>query len=80
MLSLVVQSSSASDTGSLVAAWASLIVVFGLIVLVFVGYWRLFTKIGLPGWMGIVPFVNVYMIFRARGQHEPALWLILCLP
>jgi hypothetical protein len=78
LLSLFVQSSSSSDTGALVAAWVSLIVVFALIVLVFVGYWRLFTKIGLPGWMGIVPFVNVYMIFKARGQHDPLLWLILC--
>ncbi len=27
--------------------------------------------------MGIVPFVNVYMIFKARGKRPPLLWLIL---
>ena len=43
------------------------------------GYWKVFTKIGLPGWMGIVPFVNVYMIFEARGERDPVLWLILSL-
>jgi hypothetical protein len=50
-----------------------------LLVLTLIGYWKVFTKIGLPGWMGIVPFVNIYMLFKARGQREPIVWLILCL-
>ena len=55
--------------------------VFGLVWVLFllIGFWRVFTKLGLPGWMGLVPFVNVYMLFRARGQHEPVLWLVLSL-
>lgn len=48
------------------------------ILIILIGYWKVFTKLGLPGWMGIVPFVNVYMIYKARGQHAPVLWLILC--
>jgi hypothetical protein len=55
--------------------------IFYLIVLVLfcVGYWKVFTKIGLPGWMGIIPFVNVYMLFKARGNREPIVWTILML-
>jgi hypothetical protein len=69
-----------SDT----AASAGGIGIFGflsiaLLVLTLVGYWKVFTKIGLPGWMGIIPFVNIYMLFKARGQREPIVWLILCL-
>ena len=52
---------------------------FALVVLTLIGYWKVFTKIGLPGWMGIIPFVNIYMIYKARGQHEPIVFLILCL-
>jgi hypothetical protein len=66
------------------AASASFLAGFGflslaLLVLTLIGYWKVFTKIGLPGWMGIVPFVNIYMLFKARGQREPIVWLILCL-
>lgn len=55
--------------------------VLGVVWLLFlvIGFWRVFTKLGLPGWMGLIPFVNVFMIFRARGQHEPVLWLVLSL-
>lgn len=60
------------------------IAIFGLLYLVLlvlflVGYWKVFTKLGLPGWMGIIPFVNIYMLFKARGKHEPVVWLILAL-
>jgi hypothetical protein len=78
-LSILAQTSSSSD-----GAGAALFVVLallwvGLVVLTLAGYWKVFTKIGLPGWMGIIPFVNVYMIFKARGQHDPVVYLILCL-
>lgn len=77
MLPLLAQSSS--DGGSVGASVAVLLVVLALIVVAFAGYWKVFTKIGLPGWMGIIPFVNVYMLFKARGTHEPVVWLILSL-
>lgn len=79
MIATLAQTTTDTDaaTGGAIVAF----VVVGLLffVLVLVGYWKVFTKLGLPGWMGIVPFVNVYMIFKARGQREPALWLILSL-
>ena len=77
MLNLLAQSSS--DGGSTGLTIVVLFVYLAFIVLAFAGYWKVFTKIGLPGWMGIVPFVNVYMLFKARGQREPVVWLILAL-
>lgn len=76
---LAQQTTTEVDTGG-----AALVAVIGvaylaLIVLMFVGYWKVFTKMGLPGWMGIIPFVNIYMLFKARGQREPVVWLILSL-
>ena len=56
-----------------------LVIYLAIFVVFLVGYWKVFTKLGLPGWMGIIPFVNVYMLFKARGKHEPVVWLILSL-
>ena len=55
-LSILAQTPSSGD-----GAWAALAVVTGLlglalVVLTLSGYWKVFTRIGLPGWMGIVPF------------------------
>lgn len=79
MLATFLQDSTTTDSASLAAAWAAIAVYVGLLVLLLVGYWKVFTKIGLPGWMGIVPFVNIYMVYKARGQREPVVWLILSL-
>ena len=76
MLHLLAQSSNdAGDAGTIAGG------VLGVAWLLFVliGYWKVFTKLGLPGWMGIIPLVNVYMLFKARGTHEPVVWLILSL-
>jgi hypothetical protein len=72
-----------SDAG-VDAGGTAMVVILTLVYLAFfvvmlIGYWKVFTKIGLPGWMGIIPFVNVYMIFKARGEREPVVWLILSL-
>jgi hypothetical protein len=80
VLAILQQStSSASSSSDLAAAWIALGVVAFLMLLTLIGYWKVFTKLGLHGWLGLIPFVNVYMIFKARGQRDPLLWLILCL-
>jgi len=69
-----------SSNGGGFAAFGILMVIYlALFVVFLIGYWKVFTKLGLPGWMGIIPLVNVYMLFKARGQHEPVVWLILSL-
>jgi hypothetical protein len=79
MLATLVQYTTTEDTASGGAVAVLLVVYAALFVLFLIAYWKVFTKLGLPGWMGIIPFVNVYMLFKARGQHEPVVWLILSL-
>lgn len=79
MLATLSQTTDSSSSGGGAAAAVFVVLYLAIFVVVLVGYWKVFTKLGLPGWMGIVPFVNIYMIFKARGQREPVLWLILCL-
>lgn len=76
---ITVQTESTSSGGFAAGLLIFFLVYIGLIVLMAVGYWKVFTKLGMPGWMGIIPIVNIYMIFKARGQHEPIVFLILCL-
>jgi hypothetical protein len=78
MLAAVMQQATTSDAEG-GGALAILGIGLAIAIVALVGYWKVFTKLGLPGWMGIVPFVNVYQIFKARGQREPVLWLVLAL-
>jgi len=39
------------------------------------GLWKTFIKMGHPGWAGIVPYYNVYLMIQALGK--PILWFIL---
>jgi hypothetical protein len=75
MLHLLAQTTNdgASTGGAIFGGLIGLVI----LLLMLVGYWKVFTKLGLPGWMGIIPFVNVYMIYKARGERSPVLWLIL---
>ena len=79
VLALLAQDTTTSDAAGGAMVVLLLLVYLGVFVALLVGYWKVFQKIGLPGWMGIVPFVNVYMLFKARGQREPVVWLILFL-
>ncbi|MCI8508790.1 MAG: hypothetical protein HFJ06_09550 [Lachnospiraceae bacterium] len=35
-----------------------------LLVLSIVAFWRIFTKAGEPGWASIVPFYNIYVLYK----------------
>jgi signal peptidase I len=47
------------------------------IVLPFAGLWKLFEKAGRPGWEGIVPLYNFFIIIKLTGR--PAWWFIMLL-
>jgi len=53
--------------------------IIGLIifVLLVIGWWRMFTKAGYPGWLAIIPIVN--LIVYALMSKRSLLWLILLL-
>lgn len=35
-----------------------------LYVLLVIAFWKIFTKMGEPGWKSIIPFYNLYVIFK----------------
>jgi signal peptidase I len=48
-----------------------------LVILPFIGFWKLFEKAGRPGWEGIVPIYNIYVMLKLSGR--PLWWLALIL-
>jgi hypothetical protein len=56
-------------------AW--LIVVIALYVLLFVGWWMIFTKAGEEGWKAIIPIYNVLVLLKIVGREW--WWIILML-
>lgn len=52
------------------------ILYLAVIVLVFAGMWKAFVKAGQPGWAGIVPIYNLYVLIMMA--KKPVWWLILC--
>jgi len=79
MLATLLQNDTTNNAAAGGAIGVLVIIYLAIFVVFLVGYWKVFTKLGLPGWMGIIPFVNIYMLFKARGKHEPVVWLILSL-
>jgi signal peptidase I len=55
-----------------------LLILFVLfIILPYAGLWKMFEKAKQPGWMGIVPIVNIYIMIKLSGR--PAWWIVLAL-
>lgn len=48
-----------------------------IIVLVVAGFWKTFAKAGQPGWVAIIPIVNIYFLLKIAGR--PGWWLVLFL-
>ena len=44
---------------------------------VLVSLWKVFEKCGKPGWTGIIPIYNLYILLQIIGK--PTWWIILCL-
>ena len=42
--------------------------------------WRLFEKLEYRGWLGLVPFVNLYILFKVTKLYLPTLPLLLAAP
>jgi hypothetical protein len=54
-----------------------LVVYVAVFVIYLVAWWKLFTKMGQPGWQGIIPLLNAYVIFKLAGKEW--WWVILLL-
>jgi len=78
MLSVLAQDLTNSNSSD--AAGAGLFAVIGVIGLVWfiislAALWKIFVKMGEPGWKGIIPIYSQYIIFTRAGK--PGWWVIL---
>jgi hypothetical protein len=46
-------------------------------ILIIIGWWKLFTKAGQPGWLAIIPIVNGIIYIQISGK--PVWWILLLL-
>ncbi|MBQ3296363.1 hypothetical protein IJG95_01485 [Candidatus Saccharibacteria bacterium] len=48
-----------------------------LVVITIIAWWRIFEKAGEKGWKSIIPFYNIYIMFKLCGI-KAWFWIILC--
>lgn len=48
-----------------------------VLVVVFIGCWKMFEKAGQPGWAILIPIYNAYIMLKIAGR--PGWWLLLYL-
>jgi hypothetical protein len=57
------------------ASWAGYgIAALVILVLTLVAMWKIFVKLGEPGWKGLIPVYNFFKIFELSGKSG---WLVL---
>lgn len=66
------------DTVSIDPAVFIVPMIIGLVlgILTIVGMWKVFSKAGVPGWGAIIPFYNMYLLFKITMGNG---WLFLLL-
>mgnify|MGYP000698111848 FL=1 len=45
-----------------------LFAILALTVVIFAGFWKMFEKAGEPGWAGIIPIYNLYILVKISGN------------
>ena len=60
-------------SGGIVAT--TLICGFVVTVIMIIAWWKIFKKAGLAGWKSIIPFYNIYCLFRISGMS--GWWILL---
>jgi hypothetical protein len=51
------------------------VIYIAILVVVFIGFWKMFEKANKPGWAGIVPIYNYVVLLEIIGR--PIWWIIL---
>ncbi len=69
--------SNPSDTANALFGGIGLLVWLVLVVVVVIGFWKVFTKAGQPGWAVLIPIYNLYVMLKIAGR--PGWWLVLFL-
>jgi Family of unknown function (DUF5684) len=62
--------------GGLLAIGGTMILfMMAILVVVVIGFWKVFEKAGQPGWAAIVPIYNGYILLKIAGR--PGWWILL---
>jgi len=70
------QSYESVDNSGLMAAMGVFAFIYlGILVLMLISLWKIFTKAGKPGWAAIVPIYNLIVWLEIVGK--PTWWIIL---
>jgi hypothetical protein len=73
------QMSEGAGAGAAIAGLFVGIIYLAIIVLLIAGFWKIFTKAGQPGWMAIIPILNLFVLLKIVGK--PGWWIVLyCIP
>ena len=59
------------------ASMIMMLVWLAIVVLIIAAMWKVFTKAGQPGWVVLIPIVNLYFLLKVAGR--PGWWLLLFL-
>lgn len=52
-----------------------MIILFAIIVLTWIGVWKTLEKAGQPGWEGLIPIYNIYLLTQVA--QKPGWWVLL---
>jgi hypothetical protein len=74
---MLAQTLAQSDSSSGAGLGVLLFIYLAFFVIYLVAMWKLFTKMGQPGWIGIIPLLNAYGIYKLAGRDW--WWVILLL-
>lgn len=77
LFNLFLQSNDSVLTGLIGSTALIAISMLAILVILFVviGWWKMFDKAAQPGWMAIVPILNIFVLIKMAGR--PWWWLIL---
>ena len=80
MLSALLQDNSgsvASEGVALIFILISFLIGFAVFLVMLASLWKIFVKMGDPGWMGIIPFLNVYRVFQRSRPNDASVLTIV---
>jgi Family of unknown function (DUF5684) len=77
MLAILAQSDTEVSVGGGIFGGAFLLIWLAFLVLYLVSAWKIWQKMGDPGWMGIVPLLNYYRVFQRTRPDQAVIFTVL---